>query len=288
MHRAHLRPTLVLIALLTLVTLPAPPVSADTTFTNRGSTVRFQVPDGWKMGAVPADAAEDVVPTSWTTTNPAGNVALSVTPTFVLRTFLAVDGNGLITPDFLAAQAAAGAALGAQTSASNYALQRDPISLSIAGEPANELDYIGQDAAGNPSALDLVSVAQKDTTYVLLFAAPPADIAALRAAGTPILTSWQWLGATQPGPSRPEVTIYDGGLTDDFVFNPLTISVKVGDTVTWTNIGGLAHTITAADGSFDSGLVNPLGTFSHTFASAGTYSYVCKQHYWMKATVTVS
>ena len=60
MHRAHLRPTLALIALLTLVTLPAPPVSADTTFTNPSGTVRFQVPDAWKMDATTPGAAEDV------------------------------------------------------------------------------------------------------------------------------------------------------------------------------------------------------------------------------------
>jgi plastocyanin len=88
--------------------------------------------------------------------------------------------------------------------------------------------------------------------------------------------------------SGPGVGIYDGTSIDAFGFDPLTISLHVGDTLTWINTGDLAHTVTAADGSFDSGLVNPGDTFSYTFASGGTYSYVCKQHYWMKATITVS
>src|SRR5579859_7372057 len=55
-----LAPDLALIVLLTIVTLPAPPVSADTAYTSPSNTVRFQVPDAWKMGASP-DAADDVI-----------------------------------------------------------------------------------------------------------------------------------------------------------------------------------------------------------------------------------
>jgi plastocyanin len=74
----------------------------------------------------------------------------------------------------------------------------------------------------------------------------------------------------------------------DFAFNPGTLSVKAGSSVTWTNTGGTAHTVTADDGSFDSGTVNPSATFSHTFASAGTFTYHCAIHTNMKATITVT
>ena len=38
----------------------------------------------------------------------------------------------------------------------------------------------------------------------------------------------------------------------DFGFDPASVSVKVGGSVTWTNTGATAHTVTADDGSFDS------------------------------------
>jgi plastocyanin len=74
----------------------------------------------------------------------------------------------------------------------------------------------------------------------------------------------------------------------DFAFNPGTLSVKAGTQVTWTNTSNTAHTVTANDGSFDSGTVNPNATFSHTFASAGTFAYHCSIHSSMTATITVT
>jgi uncharacterized repeat protein (TIGR01451 family) len=70
-------------------------------------------------------------------------------------------------------------------------------------------------------------------------------------------------------------------------YQPNPITVKAGDTVTWTNSGSLAHSVTADDNSFDSGLVNAGSTFSHTFSAAGTFAYHCTPHPWMKATVIV-
>jgi len=64
----------------------------------------------------------------------------------------------------------------------------------------------------------------------------------------------------------------------DFAFDPKTISVNVGDTITWMNDGPSPHTVTADDGSFDSGNLDKGGTFSHTFDKAGTFAYFCKYH----------
>jgi plastocyanin len=85
----------------------------------------------------------------------------------------------------------------------------------------------------------------------------------------------------------PAVNITDGQSIDAYGFDPSSLTANVGDTVTWTNTGTQAHTVTAPDGSFDSGLVNPGDTFSLTLASAGTFSYTCTPHPWMKATLTV-
>jgi len=64
--------------------------------------------------------------------------------------------------------------------------------------------------------------------------------------------------------------------------------VPVGGTVTWTNLGAQAHTATASDGSFDSGLVAPGASASVTFATAGTFAYLCSVHPTMKGFLVVS
>jgi plastocyanin len=74
----------------------------------------------------------------------------------------------------------------------------------------------------------------------------------------------------------------------DFAFDPGSVTVDVGGTVTWTNQGAVAHTVTADDGSFDSGTVDAGGSFSFTFETAGTFSYHCAIHPNMVGTVVVN
>jgi plastocyanin len=73
----------------------------------------------------------------------------------------------------------------------------------------------------------------------------------------------------------------------DFEFTPASITVNVGDTVTWTNNGPTAHSATASNGSFDTGTFPRGQSRSHTFDAAGTFSYICTPHPFMKGTVTV-
>ena len=74
---------------------------------------------------------------------------------------------------------------------------------------------------------------------------------------------------------------------EDFDFNPDTIRVKVGTTVTWTNTG-VTHTVTADKGLFDSGALKSGEAFSFTFAKGGTFTYHCAIHSSMRGTVTVT
>ena len=73
----------------------------------------------------------------------------------------------------------------------------------------------------------------------------------------------------------------------DYFFSAATVTVNVGDTVTWHNTGQAPHTATADDGSFDTGTINTGGSGSHTFNSPGTFSYICTIHPNMKGTVRV-
>jgi len=70
-------------------------------------------------------------------------------------------------------------------------------------------------------------------------------------------------------------------------FAPLRIEVTAGATVEWTNRDQLAHTVTADDGSWDSGLIAADGTWRHTFDKPGTYAFHCTPHPFMTGIVVV-
>ncbi|MBV4356864.1 cupredoxin domain-containing protein [Pinibacter aurantiacus] len=70
-------------------------------------------------------------------------------------------------------------------------------------------------------------------------------------------------------------------------YDPSTITVKAGTTITWINNDNMDHTVTANDGSFDSGTIKQGGKYTHTFSTAGTFSYHCTFHANMKGSVVV-
>ncbi|MFZ0223561.1 MAG: plastocyanin/azurin family copper-binding protein [Candidatus Nitrosopolaris sp.] len=77
-------------------------------------------------------------------------------------------------------------------------------------------------------------------------------------------------------------------------YNPSPINVPKGTTVTWTNNDNTAHTVTQGNPSgnsppngFDSGILAPGKTFTHTFATAGTIQYYCTLHPTMLGEVIV-
>jgi len=74
----------------------------------------------------------------------------------------------------------------------------------------------------------------------------------------------------------------------DIKFNPSTVNIKVGDTVTWTNDDSIAHDVTG-DGfkSGSAGNIQGGGTYKHTFDKAGTFKYVCTVHPGMEGKVVV-
>lgn len=75
---------------------------------------------------------------------------------------------------------------------------------------------------------------------------------------------------------------------DGFAFAPVTLTVAAGTTVTWTNRDEEPHTVAASDGSFHSPGMGTGATFTHTFATAGTFEYVCSIHPMMHGTVVVT
>lgn len=69
-------------------------------------------------------------------------------------------------------------------------------------------------------------------------------------------------------------------------FQPGSVTISVGGTVTWTNQDSVEHAPAADDGSWQGDL--PVGgSFSMTFNKAGSYPYHCTIHPMMKGTITV-
>ena len=73
----------------------------------------------------------------------------------------------------------------------------------------------------------------------------------------------------------------------DFSFDAETIKVNLGDTVTFTNNGAATHTVTAKDGSFDSGNIETGERYFQEYSEAGTFEYNCTIHPNMEGKVIV-
>ena len=89
-------------------------------------------------------------------------------------------------------------------------------------------------------------------------------------------------GSTTPPPADPNHINITG------MSFPGSVTVKQGSTVYWNNKDAIAHTVTADDGSFNSGTLAAGATFSFVVNTAGTYTYHCNFHSGMKGTLVVT
>ncbi len=110
--------------------------------------------------------------------------------------------------------------------------------------------------------------------------ARPATSAVTQAAGGPTTTA------------APAVTVAptstDAVAMQNQAFGPKAITVKVGQTVTWTNMDVDSHTVTFDAGDVKSGVLAPNSTFAHLFGAAGTFAYHCTIHADMHGVVVVT
>jgi len=77
-------------------------------------------------------------------------------------------------------------------------------------------------------------------------------------------------------------------LPQSWGYSPEPMTAAVGDTISWVNLGVAPHTVTAYDGTFDSGIMLTGATWTFTPAAAGSYAYYCTLHPDMKAMVVVT
>lgn len=73
-----------------------------------------------------------------------------------------------------------------------------------------------------------------------------------------------------------------------FAFNPDTITISKGTTVTWTNGDSAQHTVTGIGNDINSQILSQGQTYSFTFNEAGTFEYQCHIHPGMKGKVIVA
>jgi plastocyanin len=85
-----------------------------------------------------------------------------------------------------------------------------------------------------------------------------------------------------------QVTIIQPSDAMSLRYDPSSMTVSAGTTVTWVNNGSTSVTITSPDGLFDSESVSAGGSFSYTFDTPGTYRYFCVPYPHMKGVITVT
>jgi plastocyanin len=75
----------------------------------------------------------------------------------------------------------------------------------------------------------------------------------------------------------------------DYTYKPAAITVPVGTTVRFTNQDSTPHTATSKEsGVFESGPIDPGKTGTIKLETAGTFTYYCVFHPFMKGTITVT
>src|SRR5260221_7080213 len=110
-------------------------------------------------------------------------------------------------------------------------------------------------------------------------------------ASMPGMTMPMSAGGNTGAPTAPAVPVAGNSVAiTNFAFAPAALTVKAGTTVTWTNKNGDAHTVTSQGSGepLQSAALSTGGTYSFTFTTPGTYTYLCTIHPFMTATVTVT
>ena len=117
-----------------------------------------------------------------------------------------------------------------------------------------------------------------------------------------LLTATAAFGALAAAPVRAAQTTKVRIPAARTAFEPKEVTVKVGDTVEWTNRSVVMHTVTCDPAKpkdkanvalpvgaqpFDSGEMGEDAVFKHTFSAPGTYKYLCIEHESMGMVGTV-
>jgi plastocyanin len=76
-------------------------------------------------------------------------------------------------------------------------------------------------------------------------------------------------------------------MIDNFVYNPVPLTIKVGTTVTWINHDDIPHTVDSTEGKFKSVALDTDDKFEYRFTAAGEYPFYCRIHPKMTGKIIV-
>jgi plastocyanin len=75
---------------------------------------------------------------------------------------------------------------------------------------------------------------------------------------------------------------------EDYSFQPATLRVKEGTTVTFTNHDVVEHTVTAVSATFGSPFLKKNHSWKYTFTKTGAQKYYCRVHPYMHGEIIVT
>ena len=111
---------------------------------------------------------------------------------------------------------------------------------------------------------------------------PRASRLVITAAAALMVLAWSSQGAAAARkPTTHRLTI------EGTTFTPETLTVKVGDTIVWTNKDPFPHTITSTTGAFDSQAIAPEKSWQYKAVKKGEFPYACTLHPTMKGRLVV-
>jgi len=86
-------------------------------------------------------------------------------------------------------------------------------------------------------------------------------------------------GSVRTAGTVPTTTNYTTTISiERGAFTPAEVTVMQTGSLLWVNKDSQVHSVTSGDESFDSGDIQPGGSFSMTFNTVGPYPYHCKYH----------
>jgi YVTN family beta-propeller protein len=145
----------------------------------------------------------------------------------------------------------------------SIAVGKQPHWIEVSGD--SKTAYVPNEGSNDVSVVDL---ATGKTTTIAVGNAPRKVVVQ------------QASGQTASGKAKVSIA--------NFAFGPQSITIRKGDSITWSNDDGAPHTVTFKDGSADSKSISPGKTFTQAFNRAGTYEYFCSFHPFMTGRVVVS
>ena len=121
------------------------------------------------------------------------------------------------------------------------------------------------------------------STLMLVGIASLIAFKSISSAAQPKTDSGSLVGAMAPTPADapPQVMI------DNFVFSPVSLTVKVGTQVTWINHDDIPHTVDSTQGKFKSTALDTDDKFEFRFTDAGEYPFYCRLHPKMTGKIVV-